>query len=356
MENGAEMFLPNAKRYAASAKQGSAKFVSPSFDIVEALSSHGYEVKGVIGRGGCGRVLLVISCKCEERFAVKAIPVSKRCQGENEVGFLKRLDHPNIIKAYGFWEDASFMYLLLEYCEKGSVQDLVSGQRRLKGETLLRICLDMVRAVIACHEHGIIHCDIKPGNFLIDARGRVKLCDFGISCCTESEAPREGTIAYMSPELLKSGSHVCSSKCDTWSLGISFLHLATGNLPWISRDPAKEIRSGVDFSRVGTDLDCRFKTMLVSMLSVDPNKRADLKDVETSVLDQLSNVQAAPCTKRVYVRRPLAMSVPFSPCGTRRGPVVCFVTKSPNFRPQHRIPNRVTRQNRCGMCMLCDLA
>ena len=114
----------------------------------------------------------------------------------------------NLVALYGYYFDRSSnqLCLVMEYCEGGSLQDLIDTGDRLSQETLVTIARDALAGMWFIHSHGKIHRDVKPGNLLIDRIGRVKVADFGLARQVSSLQQAEtfvGTTTYMSPERLK---------------------------------------------------------------------------------------------------------------------------------------------------------
>ncbi|EAN78891.1 protein kinase, putative [Trypanosoma equiperdum] len=134
-----------------------------------------------------------------------------------EIDIMKKLRHPNILSLVEVIDDpfSRKIYLVLELAEKGAVMTLegdgtvvpsVSGAA-LPEEEVARAIRSVVEALIYVHDLGIVHRDVKPQNILLDAEECVKLSDFGVSImvdgCT-SPVPREGTVAFLPPEMLAS--------------------------------------------------------------------------------------------------------------------------------------------------------
>lgn len=121
-----------------------------------------------------------------------------------EIKLHSKLDHPNIVKFYGFYEEKEHICLVLEYLHGGTLFDYMNEVGTLSTREALTFLREIIEALDYVHEKGICHRDIKPENIVISSStGLAKLCDFGWSAVTET--PRStfcGTLDYASPEIL----------------------------------------------------------------------------------------------------------------------------------------------------------
>lgn len=155
----------------------------------------------------------------------------------NEYEILSQIDHPYIIKTFGFCygDKKHAPSILLEYCPY-NLKDLVK-RKKVNDNDLVRIIYEISIAMKHVHNLGIIHRDLKPENILLDSNKRVKLSDFGISKLTTPEMQTSsytqgiGTLQFMAPELLKNKGKYCN-KVDVYAFGVVvFFVLTGGNLP-----------------------------------------------------------------------------------------------------------------------------
>ncbi len=155
---------------------------------------------------------------------------------EREAQAVVSLSHDNIVRSFGVVSEEGGHYIILEYIEGQTAKEMLKEQGRFDARKAIHIGTQVCDALIHAHERGIIHRDIKPQNVLINARGRVKLTDFGIardasaSTATFAGTNVLGSVHYISPEQAR--GEVVDAKSDIYSLGVSLYELATGTLPY----------------------------------------------------------------------------------------------------------------------------
>ena len=244
--------------------------------IEDVLEKHGYSFVRSIGRGGFASVFLVHSSKYGRNFAAKVTRmVDKAVQyAEAEIENLKQLAHPNIILLYDHFVEGNELYLILEYCPSGSLKDHISPGNPLSMNVFRSVCTQILSALCACHDKGIAHRDIKPENVLIDSHGRPKLADFGLGVfCVKGNYVNcdAGSLVFAPPEFFKEKS-IDPFKADVWSVGLLFLTLATGRLPWRGSklgDFIEEI-SRCDIGHEICDLPYDVRQLISLAMTVDP--------------------------------------------------------------------------------------
>lgn len=155
-----------------------------------------------------------------------------------EVELMARLDHPNIIKCLGWWEDEQNLWLMLEFAAKGQLFNLVKKFGKVSEKDAILFIADLCKALDYMHhfDNGkkeILHRDIKGENILIMADGISKLADFGWAGIKTSQRDRKtycGTPEYLAPEVVK--QHFQTYAVDTWAIGILFYELLCGVTPF----------------------------------------------------------------------------------------------------------------------------
>ncbi|MBP6783339.1 MAG: protein kinase [Verrucomicrobiales bacterium] len=203
------------------------------------------EILDLIGHGGMSAVFLARQPKLDRLVALKVLPKSlaatpgftERFTREGRV--LARLSHPNIVAVHDFGESGGFCYLLMEHVDGVNLRQAMQAGR-FTPEQALTIVPFLCEALQFAHNHGVLHRDIKPENILLDAKGRVKIADFGIAKIIGEESgeamlltqtgSRLGTAPYMAPEQIEQPASV-DHRADIYSLGVVFYEMLTGELP-----------------------------------------------------------------------------------------------------------------------------
>ncbi len=239
----------------AAAAAGERRFAAPAWERLSAADGDEgepppervgpYRIEREIGRGGMGRVFLAEQEEAEFRRLV-ALKVLHRPAGaadslrrfHAEARILAALEHPGIARLYdaGRGEDGG-LYLALEYVEG---EDLLSfvGHRALDLRARVELFVQVLDAVDFAHRRLVVHRDLKPGNVIVDAEGRPKLLDFGISKVLDAEAAdgetgtglRALTPAYASPEQRRGEAVTTAS--DVYSLGVVLYEMLAGRRPF----------------------------------------------------------------------------------------------------------------------------
>ena len=202
-----------------------------------------------IGAGGMGIVYLATYVETGKQVAVKILPpalsedVKMLKRFEREIGILKRLKHPNIVKYYGGGTHEGQRWYAMEYVDGGSLYDILQKRKRLTWDQTIQVGRQLTAALEQAHNAGIIHRDLKPGNLFVTKKGHIKLGDFGIARDTEATAltaagKTVGTYAYMAPEQIQ-GNAPISGKTDLYATGCLLYELLVGETPFVSQNPAE---------------------------------------------------------------------------------------------------------------------
>ncbi len=235
-----------------------------------------YRIVEKLGEGGMGQVYVAEDDKLGRRVALKVLAPEmaedpRRLERfRREARAVAALNHPNIVTVYSVDEDANpregasggfprratngtIHFLTMELVDGSTLSHRIPpGGMALK--RLFTVAIAAADALAAAHEEGITHRDLKPDNVMVDARGRVKVLDFGLakrapagdSSARTTVALTEdgrvlGTMPYMSPEQLM--AEAADARSDIFSLGIILYEMATGKRPFPSRNPAQLISS-----------------------------------------------------------------------------------------------------------------
>jgi tRNA A-37 threonylcarbamoyl transferase component Bud32 len=196
------------------------------------------EILEYLGRGGMGVVYKARQKSLNRLVALKLL-APERVQDARfaerfarEAQALAQLNHPNIVTIYDFGQAGGFYFLLMEFVDGVNLRQLLATWK-LEPAEALAIVPPVCEALQYAHDHGIVHCDIKPENLLLDKNGRAKIADFGIARMLGA-APSQtaemlvGTPQYMAPE---QRTEKADHRSDIYSLGVVLYELLTGELP-----------------------------------------------------------------------------------------------------------------------------
>jgi serine/threonine-protein kinase len=224
----------------------------------------GIRISGKLGVGGTATVFLADDVQNNRKVALKIIHPSlardekavRRFQ--REAGLLCSFDHPNLVKGYSQGLMGPLSYLVMEYLDGESVQEVLDRQKHLSEAQALEIILETAKAIDHMQSRGIIHRDIKPGNIFLSREGNVKVLDLGFAQeLSGGEAGEEettsGTVQYMSPEQAR-GQRDLDVRADIYSLGATLYHMVMGELPFSGGDSlevmAKQVMEALNSSEI----------------------------------------------------------------------------------------------------------
>ena len=255
---------------------------------------NGYTLQHQLGVGGMAEVWYAENA-IEKQAAVKLL-LPKFCQDEaivarfqNEAKVMVKLDHPNIRQVYDFGSIDGRPCIVMEYLEGDDLKALMKKGKRFTDEELRRWWNQIAEALNYTHAKGIVHRDIKPSNIFLDAKGNIKLLDFGIAKIKESISMTQtgsmmGTLIYMSPEQVEDSKHI-GPESDIYSLAVTFVHLLTGKAPYDTTNSSDyKIRKGiVEIPLDLTGVPADWQAFLTPYLEKDPEKRPALRRYEVNM-------------------------------------------------------------------------
>lgn len=233
------------------------RFEPPSLETIATAFPH-LEIIELIGCGGMGAVYQARQSNLDRLVALKILPPSLagsaafRERFVREGRLLAKLSHPNIVGVHDFGESGGFFFLLMEFVDGVNLRQAMRAGR-FTPEQAVGIVPEICEALQFAHEEGVLHRDIKPENILLDAKGRVKIADFGIAKLIGESAASEfsltgtsmpGTPQYMAPEQIEHPEDV-DHRADIFSLGVVFYEMLTGELP-MGRFSAPSEKTAVD--------------------------------------------------------------------------------------------------------------
>jgi serine/threonine protein kinase/tetratricopeptide (TPR) repeat protein len=277
----------------------------PTMDDLLGKSISHYTIARKLGRGGMGVVYEAEDTRLGRRVALKFLPqdleqdASSLERFQREARAASALNHPNICTVYAIEQHERQFFIVMELLEGQTLAQMI-GRQTFDMESLLAVAIQIADALESAHAKGIVHRDIKPANIFVNARGQVKILDFGLAKIeaarrlTDGAAgasqletlavPNEltvpgtavGTVSYMSPEQAR--GQLTDARTDLFSLGTVLYQMGTGALPFegdtsaviyeaiLNRDPAPA-------AQVKRDLPPEFARILDKALEKDRTLR-----------------------------------------------------------------------------------
>lgn len=241
----------------ASSAEASPHYAPPVDKEFENLTLNDLDLVATLGIGGFGRVELVQLARDKTRtFALKCLKkrhiVDTRQQEHvySEKRIMMESRTPFIARLFRTFKDKKYVYMLMEVCLGGELWTILRDRGNFD-DIIARFCVAcVVEAFTYLHGKGIIYRDLKPENLLLDAKGYVKLVDFGFAKRIAQGKKTWtfcGTPEYVAPEIILNKGH--DQAADYWSMGILMFELLTGTPPFTAPDPMKTyniILKGID--------------------------------------------------------------------------------------------------------------
>lgn len=214
----------------------------------------GYVVEQRIGSGGTAEVFAARRKTDQQRVALKILrpalsrdPLAVRRFLE-EAQLLRRLEHPVIVRGQRVFRFLDTVVLEMEWVAGRTLDEYLQEGHTFPEEEALQIVIQVALALEYLRRQGVVHRDVKPGNVMIDRKGRVKILDLGFAGRgMEGRADADttlGTPAYLSPEQAR-GDETLDCRADIYSLGATLYHLVLGRLPFEGSDDSDVLRKQV---------------------------------------------------------------------------------------------------------------
>uniref|UniRef100_A0AAQ5XG76 Mitogen-activated protein kinase kinase kinase kinase n=1 Tax=Amphiprion ocellaris TaxID=80972 RepID=A0AAQ5XG76_AMPOC len=208
-----------------------------------------YELIHRIGCGTYGEVFKARNIRTSELAAIKIVkldPGDDITSIQQEITMMKECKHKNIVAYFGSYHRNTKLWICMEFCGGGSLQDIYHVTGPLKEKQIAFVCRETLQGLYHLHETGKMHRDIKGANILLTERGDVKLADFGVAAeISASVAKRKsfiGTPYWMAPEVAaveKKGGY--NHLCDIWAAGITAIELAELQPPMFDLHPMRAL-------------------------------------------------------------------------------------------------------------------
>ncbi|XP_047450080.1 mitogen-activated protein kinase kinase kinase kinase 5-like isoform X2 [Mugil cephalus] len=258
-----------------------------ALDISTKNPQDDFEILLRVGGGTYGEVYKARNKQNGELAAIKVIKMEPEDDFsiiQQEIVIVKSCKHPNIVAYYGSYIRANKLWICMEFCGGGSLQDIYHVTGPLSEPQIAYICREMLQGLDYLHAQKKIHRDIKGANILLNDQGEVKLADFGISAQITATLARRmsfiGTPYWMAPEVaaveIKGGYN---ELCDIWSVGITAIELAELQPPMFDVHPLRVLflmsKSGYQPPKLKdkSKWSSNFYNFVKAMLVRNPKKR-----------------------------------------------------------------------------------
>jgi eukaryotic-like serine/threonine-protein kinase len=203
-----------------------------------------YRLERPLGSGGMAEVWLAEDERLGRWVAVKILAESIQATEDGglaesiqrEARTIASLQHPNIVGIFDAGKVEGRSYLVMEYVHGYTLRELLDSAGRVSEAEAVKYGEQVAAALHFAHEQGVVHCDVKPENILINEKGVAKVADFGVAePITKTLTPEQarevlGTVAYLAPEVLQGQPSTPAS--DVYSLGLTIYEMVAGRLPF----------------------------------------------------------------------------------------------------------------------------
>jgi eukaryotic-like serine/threonine-protein kinase len=262
-----------------------------------------YALTDVLGQGGMGTVWLATDRVLERKVARKEVTFSVELSDEErrilrertmrEARAAARLDHPCVTRVYDVVEEGGKPWLVMEHISSRSLQEILENEGPLSPTAVATIGLDLLAALDAAHDAGIVHRDVKPSNVLVDPHGHACLTDFGIATTTgDSSLTTQGALigspSYMAPE--RANGEEPRPPVDLWSLGATLYAAVEGRPPFDKGEPMATLLSVVSEPPAPMLRAGPLEPVLRGLLTKDPAQRS----TTSQAARQLSALHSSP--------------------------------------------------------------
>jgi serine/threonine protein kinase/tetratricopeptide (TPR) repeat protein len=256
--------------------------VGPSLRQGSVLAGR-YEILKMLGQGGMGAVYKARDRQVDRLVAVKIIRPEMAANPAilqrfiQELVLARQITHRNVIRIYDIGEAEGIKFITMEFVEGKDLRTIISERGKLPAEEAASIIEQTASGLSAAHAEGVIHRDLKPGNIMQDASGRIVVMDFGLARTVAGDGMTQtgmmlGTMEYMSPEQAK--AEELDGRSDLYTLGLIFFELLSGQMPF-KADSAL------------ASLVMRTQQRATPVVSVDPNVPAALSNIVERCLERV---------------------------------------------------------------------
>ncbi len=270
-----------------------------------------YEILEELGKGSFAVVYKARDIQLDRFIALKTLKLSgltdeDRKRFVREARTSAKLNHPNIVTVYDTGQDGEISFIAMEILAGKDLKSVLREKGPFHPSSVLKIAIQICRALESAHSKGIVHRDIKPANIVIDDNDRVKVTDFGLAKIFDEEESSSqqvaitkagtilGTLAYMSPEQIK--GEKLNGRTDIYSFGAVLYELVSGKPPFVAEKPLELLKMHTDIAPVplqdvcSNELPSGLSDLVMKCLNKD---RADRYRDAGEIADELQKIASA---------------------------------------------------------------
>lgn len=277
-----------------------------------------FRIDSLIAYGGMARVYKGTDLTLARTVAVKVLSEDLAkdpnflLRFRREAQAAASLTHPNIVGVYDTGAEAGIHYIVMEYVEGSTLQEILADEGPLSPERAAAIGADVARALAEAHKKGIVHRDVKPGNIMVAKNGFVKVMDFGIAKAATSGALTQvgsvlGTVAYLSPEQAR--EEEVDARSDIYSLGSMVYQMLTGRAPFTAETLMEMVnklnnQAPTPPTRLNPIIPLGLEAVVMKSLAKDPTHR--YQDGNEFAKHLLLSLNGDPSATAAFVASPTA--------------------------------------------------
>lgn len=253
-----------------------------------------YRIIRLIRSGSTCQIFEAVDGNSKQKVALKVLTAQAR-KSKVELRFLQhefdiasKLDHENVIEVFGVRTTGNDPYLSLEFGQQLNLKQRLRTDKELMAHRSDNIIEKTTLGLQHLHNHGWVHCDVKPDNYLVDDEGNTKLIDFAL--CQPSRTgflaklgfgrPKEiaGTRSYMSPEQIR--RRPLDIRSDIYSLGCMYFEIVTGKMPFTGSSPENLLQKHLSAkappaNTINRNVTQEFSDLVTDMLRKNKESRPD---------------------------------------------------------------------------------
>ena len=246
----------------------------------------------ILGKGGFAKCYEATDLDTREIWAVKIVAkaslVKQRAKVKllSEIAIHKTLGHERVVRYINHFDDADFVYIILELCPNQTLNDMLKKKRRFTEPEAMFYIYELVQGLIYLRNERVIHRDLKLGNLFLGPEMELKIGDFGLAAKLDYDEEKKTTICgtpnYIAPEILDNHQKGHSFQVDVWSLGVVMFTMLVGKPPFEDVDVKSTYQRIRDNAYAFPDtlyISSTAKNLIQSILRHDPKSRPTILEI-----------------------------------------------------------------------------